>query len=131
MLPSSACETASCSIWPVCSGTCDITTIDWPPIEICTWPLPRICCTWALITVPGCRMTSAVTPCTATNGTLGLMTIVDMVWLHRVRPGRSYKAVVNLSLTDAGIQGLENANSGVEIDQPGGAARRDFAVHAP
>ncbi len=28
MLPSGACETASCSVWPACSGTCDTTMID-------------------------------------------------------------------------------------------------------
>src|SRR6185312_17558066 len=126
MLPSSACVTDSCSVWPTCRGICDPTTIDWPPIKICTWSSPSICCTSALITVPGCRTTSAVTPGTATSGTIGLMAIVDIAWLHRVRPGRGYKAVVNLSLTDAGIQGLEDANGGAEIDQSGGTARRDF-----
>lgn len=36
MVPSAPCETASCSDCPACSGTCDVTWSDCPPIRTCT-----------------------------------------------------------------------------------------------
>ena len=48
---------------------------------------------------------------------------------------RGYPGVVNLSLTDGARSkafiGLQNGHGGLEIDQPGGPAGRDFVVDAP
>src|ERR1700737_3927856 len=129
---SALCETASCSVWPGCSGTCESTSIGWPPIAIRTVSLPRTCRTWALITLPGCRtMGAVVAACAATCEMLGLMTIGIGLHFTGSWPTEAYRPVVKLSLTDLRIQCPNNAGSSLEIDQPRRAPGGDLFIHAP
>src|SRR5665647_3731591 len=83
------------------------------------------------MTLPDCSTTgAAVAACGAAGCISGVMTI-DIGRLHRVVPGRRYRSVVNLALTEHRIQGPQDTGGGLEIDQPRRAARRHLVVHAP
>ena len=74
-MPSGVCDTASCKVWPACSGTSERTSIDRLAIAICTRLSARIFSTWALITVPGCNTRPDATPWAVITGTVGLTDI--------------------------------------------------------
>src|ERR1700676_1768477 len=82
------------------------------------------------MTLPGCRTISAVVAsCVAAGGIFGVMRI-DISFTG-IRPGRSYRGVVNPSLTERRIQSFQNACGGLEVDQARRPPRRHLLIHPP
>ena len=80
-MPSLVCDTASCRVWPSCSGISESTSIDRLAIAIRTRSAASTFSTCALTTLPGCSTSSgarrqpAANSWAASTGSTGLMEI--------------------------------------------------------
>ena len=77
-MPSLVCVTASCRVWPCCSGISEATSIERLAIAIRTRSAERIFRTCALTTLPGCSTSSGAMPPASWAASTGATVLIEI-----------------------------------------------------